>query len=107
MGSAKHLTVALVGSTVLAPSLNMVGIHFRQLPNLLFIGIMTYGAKRTVTDMLLLCFCRLAVIDSSLSVFVKHSNIQQFGIITAAKYKLKYIFLVADTRVLIQPFYFC
>ena len=70
---AKHLAVALVGSSALAPRLYMVGIHILYSPNARAVGIVTNGAQRTVA-----CACRtgiggLAAVDTPLNVVVEYN----------------------------------
>src|SRR3989344_3543094 len=45
---AEHLAIFCRGSTTLAPRCDMVGIHFAQIPNFFFIGIMSKSTMWTV-----------------------------------------------------------
>lgn len=62
----EHLAVALVGAPALAPRQHMVGTHVSEVPYLNLVGIVAYGAQRTVACVLGLGFGSLAAVDTAL-----------------------------------------
>ncbi len=86
---AEHLTVVDGCFAAFAPSRNVVGIHFFQLPDTMRILIVTDCAVRTVADTLSLGLIRLLLIHLTHSGLIEQTDVQQARFLTTAQHKLK------------------
>lgn len=83
MRLAQHLAVLNTRGTTLAPSRHVVGIHVLQVPYTGMVLVVTDSTEWAVALTLLLGRCRLPGIDGLLCRLVEHTDIQQFGVLTA------------------------
>ena len=75
MRLAKHLAVGNIRCAAFWPSCDMVGIHLRQFPYTRTVGVMADGTKRTVGNLFLFGFLRLARINALFGRFIKTTHL--------------------------------
>ena len=76
MSLAKHLAIAYIGCTALAPGRYVVGIHFLWLPDSMAVSLMTFCAIWTVADTLCFCLFGLFLIYFAHGGLIEQTDIQ-------------------------------
>ena len=76
MRDAEHFTVADVGGAAFAPGGDVVGVHFFRLPDLGFVGVVTYGAVRAIRYAFFFGVGGLLLIGIAFRLVVKDTDIE-------------------------------